>query len=504
MNNEFCLEIKNSNKSFPGVKALDNANFKLKKGSIHALVGENGAGKSTLIKLITGVYKPDSGEILINNEETNLNSPNDAMLKGISVVHQERNLIRRFSVGENLMLNNLPKNSFNLIDYTKVSKESKKWLKILDLNIDPETIVSDLTVAKMQLCEIAKALSMQSKILLLDEPTSSVSPQDVENLFKLLKKIVKEEGVSVVFVSHKLEEVFQICDYVTVLRDGKNACESEKIESLDRKQLVKLMIGRDEQIVKSNKIIDHNNNNRIMELENINTYLGHKSINLFLNKGEILGLYGLVGAGRTELAKSIVGIEKILSGNLKLNSKPIKISSAKEALEKYRIGYISEDRKKEGLILMHNVLDNTGITVWSQLKKFFNFLNDSTIGKKVIPYIDKLEVKTPSNYQLTSNLSGGNQQKISVAKWLVAGTDILFIDEPTVGIDIKTKGYLHELIIDLSKSGTSIVLISSDMPEMISLADRIIVMKNFMIKGEKINNHDYKSMSSSIMEFIHD
>ena len=503
MNNEFCLEIKNSNKSFPGVKALDNANFKLKKGSIHALVGENGAGKSTLIKLITGVYKPDSGEILINNEETNLNSPNDAMLKGISVVHQERNLIRRFSVGENLMLNNLPKNSFNLIDYTKVSKESKKWLKILDLNIDPETIVSDLTVAKMQLCEIAKALSMQSKILLLDEPTSSLSPQDVENLFKLLKKIVKEEGVSIVFVSHKLEEVFQICDYVTVLRDGKNACESEKIESLDRKQLVKLMIGRDEQIVKSNKIID-DNNKKIIELENVNTYLGHKGINLFLKKGEILGLYGLVGAGRTELAKSIVGIEKILSGNLKLNSKPIKISSAKEALEKYRIGYISEDRKKEGLILMHNVLDNTGITIWSQLKKFFNFLDDSTIGKKVIPYIEKLEVKTPSNYQLTSNLSGGNQQKISVAKWLAAGTDILFIDEPTVGIDIKTKGYLHELIIDLSKSGTSIVLISSDMPEMISLADRIVVMKNFMVKGEKINNHDYKSMSSSIMEFIHD
>ena len=263
------------------------------------------------------------------------------------------------------------------------------------------------------------------------------------------------------------------------------------------------MIGREEQVVKSKKLFE-NNNNKILELENINTYLGHKSINLSLYKGEILGLYGLVGAGRTELAKSIVGIEKIISGNLKLNSKSIKIHSAKEALEKYKIGYISEDRKKEGLILMHNVLDNTGITVWSQLKRFFNFLNDSTIGKKVTPYIQKLEVKTPSNYQLVSNLSGGNQQKISVAKWLAAGTDILFIDEPTVGIDVKTKGYLHELIIDLSKSGTSIVLISSDMPEMISLADRIIVMKNFIIKGEKNNDHNYQSMSSSIMEFIHD
>ena len=214
------------------------------------------------------------------------------------------------------MLNNLPKNSLNLIDYNEVFKQSKKWLDILDLDISPETIVSDLTVAKMQLCEIAKALSMESKILLLDEPTSSISPQDANNLFKLLKKIVSKEGVSVVFVSHKLEEVFQICDYVTVLRDGKNACESEKIETLDRKQLVKLMIGREEQVVKSKKLFE-NNNNKILELENINTYLGHKSINLSLYKGEILGLYGLVGAGRTELAKSIVGIEKIISGNLK-------------------------------------------------------------------------------------------------------------------------------------------------------------------------------------------
>ena len=309
MNNQYCLEINQANKTFPGVKALDNANFKLKKGSIHALVGENGAGKSTLIKLITGVYKQDSGDILIDNEITNLSSPNDAMLKGISVVHQERNLIRRFSVGENLMLNNLPKNSLNLIDYNQVFIKSKKWLDILDLDINPETIVSDLTVAKMQLCEIAKALSMESKILLLDEPTSSLSPQDVENLFKLLKKIVDEEGVSIVFVSHKLEEVFQICDYVTVLRDGKNACESEKIESLDRKQLVKLMIGREEQIIKSNKKIE-NNHNKILELENINTYLGHKEINLSLNKGEILGLYGLVGAGR-----GWWGLARILSGS---------------------------------------------------------------------------------------------------------------------------------------------------------------------------------------------
>ncbi len=475
---DYILELNNITKNFPGVKALDNANFRLKKKSIHALLGENGAGKSTLIKIITGVYNQNEGKLFLNNQEKSFSSPNEAMNAGISVVHQERNLIRRFSVGENLMLTNLPKNNLGLIDYNTVAKESKKWLDIMELDIDPNTIVSDLTVAKMQLCEIAKALSLESKILLLDEPTSSLSPQDTKNLFALLKRLVVEQDVSIVFVSHKLEEVFEICDEVTVLRDGKNACESEQITNLNRQKLVKLMIGRDEQIIKSKKNIDFTEEN-LLDLQSINTDLGHKNINLNLKKGEILGLYGLVGAGRTELIKCVLGLDKINSGQILLNNKEIKIKSPKDALEKYKIGYISEDRKKEGLILMHDVLS-------------------------VDPYVKQLEVKTPSYQQIVSNLSGGNQQKISVAKWLASGTDILFIDEPTVGIDIKTKSYLHELIIELSLKGTSIILITSDMAEMISLADRIITMKDFKVVGETINNHNYEEMSSSIMGNIHE
>tara|TARA_Y100000813_G_scaffold178325_1_gene145400 strand:+ start:452 stop:1960 length:1509 start_codon:yes stop_codon:yes gene_type:complete len=497
------LELKKITKNFPGVKALDNANFRLKKKSIHALLGENGAGKSTLIKIITGVYNQNEGELFLNNKSQSFNSPNEAMNSGISVVHQERNLIRRFSVGENLMLTNLPKNNLGLIDYNAVSKESKKWLDIMELDIDPNTIVSDLTVAKMQLCEIAKALSLESKILLLDEPTSSLSPQDTKNLFILLKRLVAEQDVSIVFVSHKLEEVFEICDEVTVLRDGKNACESEQITNLNRQQLVKLMIGRDEQIINSKKEVNFDDQN-LLNLQSINTDLGHKDINLNLKRGEILGLYGLVGAGRTELLKCVLGLEKINSGQIFLNNKEIKIKSPKDALEKFKIGYISEDRKKEGLILMHDVLSNAGITVWSNLKKILSFLNDQIVYNKVDPYVKQLEVKTPSYQQIVSNLSGGNQQKISVAKWLASGTDILFIDEPTVGIDIKTKSYLHELIIDLSLKGTSIILITSDMPEMISLADRIITMKDFKVVGETINNHNYEQMSSSIMGNIHE
>jgi len=499
---EFCLEISAANKSFPGVKALDKASFRLRKGSIHALLGENGAGKSTLIKIITGVHRQDSGTLFINGKEETLNNPNDATKFGISVVHQERNLIRRFSVGENLMLNNLPKTLLGLIDYDEIAIQSKKWLEIMDLDIDPNTVVSELTVAKMQLCEIAKALSLKAKILLLDEPTSSLSPKEAENLFSLLRKIVRDEGVSIVFVSHKLEEVFNICDDVTVLRDGQNACTSENIKNLDRKKLVRLMIGRDEQIVKSTRKTDKIKDT-VLALNKVKTELGHENINLELARSEIMGLYGLVGAGRTELVKCLIGLEKIIEGDVIINGKKTAIDSPKSALEKFKIGYISEDRKKEGLILIHNVLDNTSITVWSQIKKAAGLVTDGMIANKVDPYIRKLEVKTPSNYQIVSNLSGGNQQKISVAKWLAAGTDILIIDEPTVGIDIKTKAYLHELILNLADNGTSIILISSDMPEMISLADRIVVMKDFKVNGIVENDRDYDVVSSKIMEFIH-
>ena len=499
---EFCLEISAANKSFPGVKALDKASFRLRKGSIHALLGENGAGKSTLIKIITGVHKQDSGKLFINGKEETFNNPNDATKFGISVVHQERNLIRRFSVGENLMLNNLPKTLLGLIDYDEIAIQSKKWLEIMDLDIDPNTVVSELTVAKMQLCEIAKALSLKAKILLLDEPTSSLSPKEAENLFSLLRKIVRDEGVSIVFVSHKLEEVFNICDDVTVLRDGQNACTSENIKNLDRKKLVRLMIGRDEQIVKSTRKTDKIKDT-VLALNKVKTELGHENINLELARSEIMGLYGLVGAGRTELVKCLIGLEKITEGDVLINGKKTAIDSPKSALEKFKIGYISEDRKKEGLILIHNVLDNTSITIWSQIKKAAGLVTDGMIANKVNPYIRKLEVRTPSNYQIISNLSGGNQQKISVAKWLAAGTDVLIIDEPTVGIDIKTKAYLHELILNLADNGTSIILISSDMPEMISLADRIVVMKDFKVNGIVENDRDYDVVSRKIMEFIH-
>jgi ribose transport system ATP-binding protein len=495
------FQARGVSKFFPGVKALEGVSITLAKGSIHALLGENGAGKSTLIKLITGVYRPDEGELFVDGKGVQFASTRDAMKAGIGVVHQERNLIPRFSVGENIMLERLSGRLLKPIDYAEINREARRWLEVLGLDLDPSLPVSQLSVAKMQLVEIAKALSLRSHVLLLDEPTASLTPHETVALFALLKKL-RDEGVSIIFVSHKLEEVQEICDQVTVLRDGHNACESQSITGLGRQDLVRLMIGRSEQIPNW-QARDFSSAPPVLELEGLATPLGHRDIGLTVRRGEIVGLYGLVGAGRSELAKSIMGLFPATAGTIRLDGKPVVIGSVGEAIHTHKLGYVSEDRKQEGLILLHSVLDNAGITLWRKLAKFGGFLTDRTVRNSAEPYIRKLEVRTPSLGQLVGNLSGGNQQKISVAKWLAAGVRLLIVDEPSVGIDIKTKAYLHELLRELSDSGTAVLLITSDMPEMITLADRIAVMNGYRLAGEVANTRDYKVVSEGIMNLIH-
>jgi ribose transport system ATP-binding protein len=495
------FQARGVSKFFPGVKALEGVSITLAKGSIHALLGENGAGKSTLIKLITGVYRPDEGELFVDGKGVQFTSTRDAMKAGIGVVHQERNLIPRFSVGENIMLERLSGRLLKPIDYAEINREARRWLEVLGLDLDPALPVSQLSVAKMQLVEIAKALSLRSHVLLLDEPTASLTPHETVALFALLKKL-RDEGVSIIFVSHKLEEVQEICDQVTVLRDGRNACESQSIVGLGRQDLVRLMIGRSEQIPNW-RARDFSSAPPVLELEGIATPLGHRDISVTVRRGEIVGLYGLVGAGRSELAKSIMGLFPATAGTIRLDGKPVVIGSVGEAIHTHKLGYVSEDRKQEGLILLHSVLDNAGITLWRKLAKFGGFLTDQTVRNSAEPYIRKLEVRTPSLGQLVGNLSGGNQQKISVAKWLAAGVRLLIVDEPSVGIDIKTKAYLHELLRELSDSGTAVLLITSDMPEMITLADRIVVMNGYRLAGEVANTRDYKVVSEGIMNLIH-
>jgi ribose transport system ATP-binding protein len=497
----YTLEARGVRKAFPGVIALQDVAMRLRQGSIHALLGENGAGKSTLIKIITGVHHPDAGELLLDGAPVRFNGPREAIASGVGVVHQERNLIPRFSVGENILLERLGGSLFRPIDYAAINQEARRWLDMLELDLNPSTPVSQLNVAKVQLVEIAKALSLRSRVLLLDEPTASLTPQEAMVLFKLLRKL-RDEGASLVFVSHKLEEVQEICDEVTVLRDGRNACPSQSMSGVGRQDLVRLMIGRNEQIPDWAPR-DSSAAPPMLELRGVATALGHADVDLTVKKGEIVGLYGLVGAGRTELAKCILGLHPLTSGELLVAGKPERVADVADAIHRLGIGYISEDRKQEGLIIAHTVLENAGITVWRKLALRLGLLADSTIRAHVSPVIQKLEVRTPSLSQTVGNLSGGNQQKISVAKWLAAGVRLLIVDEPSVGIDIKTKAYIHELLRHLADEGTAILLITSDMPEMITLADRIVVMDGYRIKGGFANARDYDAMSTAIMTLIH-
>jgi ribose transport system ATP-binding protein len=494
------LTIDHVTKDFPSVRALDEVTFHVRAGEIHALMGENGAGKSTLIKIVTGVYKPDSGRLLLDGQPVEFASPRDALAAAIGAVHQERNLIPRFSVGENILLEHLPtKNA--MVDYAEVHRLARTFLDLLDRAIDTRAEVATLSVAQMQLVEIAKALSLKAKLLLLDEPTASISGHEAAALFDVLRRL-RAQGVAIVFVSHKLEEVLSLCDRVTVLRDGKIATADEPIAGVTRQRLVSLMIGRDERVADIG-VRNINTSQPVLELESISTSFGHRNIDLSIRKGEILGLYGLVGAGRTELARSILGYGRITAGGIRVNGKPAHIRSMHEALENYRIGYVSEDRKGEGLLLAYPVRDNIAITIWGRIAGALGLITPRAEARAAGPFVGRLAIRTPSIDAAVSTLSGGNQQKVSIAKWLAARTDILIVDEPTVGIDVKTKVEIHELIAGIARDGVSVLLITSDMAEMVTLADRILVLHDFKIVGEVANDHRYEGTSAAVMNFIH-
>lgn len=492
------LEIQNLSKSFPGVRALDRVSLHLEQGEIHALMGENGAGKSTLIKIITGLYQPDEGRILLNDSEAHFNSSHDSIAAGIGVVHQERNLIPKFTVGENIVLERIP-SRMGLVDFKQVNEEAAKWLSVLELDFGPETPVSALSVAQLQLVEIAKTLSLESRTLLLDEPTASITPQETARLFKILRDL-RDRGVTIMFVSHKLEEVFELCDRVTVLRDGRNTMTGEDLSGTTHDELVASMVGRAQTIeeLPPKKI----ESEVALELRHLQTSLGHRNVSFSLRKGEILGLYGLVGAGRSELARTIIGDEKIIGGEILIKGEITHIRNVGEALDRYRIGYVSENRKEEGLILPHSVQANIAISIWDRLRRAFGWIARGAEQTAVTPFVEQLDIRTPSLEQSVANLSGGNQQKVSLAKWLAAQTEVLIVDEPTVGIDIKTKRYFHELIWQFASDGMAILLISSDMPEMILLADRILIMDEMEIIEELKNNHNYEEVSEAIMNSI--
>ncbi len=474
------LEMKNITKKFPGVLALDDVSFYLKRGEIHCLVGENGAGKSTLIKILAGSYKSSKGIIYINGKKSLIKSTRDAQLLGISFVFQEINVIDQLTVAENITLGKeLIKLGF--LNRKKNFRMAKKYLDELKIAINPNTKVFNLSVAMKQIVGIARALSSGPSIMVMDEPSASLNKKELTILFDVLKEL-KRKGVSIIYISHRIDEIFKLGDRVTVLRDGV-VVGTEEIKDIDRNILVKLMIGKQfkEIFPEKNKRIG----DTVLELKNIESSV-LKGINLTLKKGEILGIFGLQGSGRTEIARIIFGADKPNSGSLLINKRKIRFIHPKEAILN-RIGLVPEERRTQGIVNILSIIDNIGLPSYKRVSKY-GFLNSKKLQNVTKKYISELNIKTPSNKQKLMFLSGGNQQKVVIAKWLFTDSDILLMDEPTRGIDVGAKFEIFNIIINLVKEGKSIIIFSSELEELIGLCNRIIVLKTGKISGELIGD----------------
>lgn len=493
------LESVGVTKRFPGIVALSDVSFAVRSQEIHALVGENGAGKSTLIKVLGGLYTPDEGSIKIDGAVVDFRNARDALSSGIALVPQERTLIPAMSLAENVLLGRQPRRA-GLIDTGAMRSEAMEWFDVLGLDIDPDRLAYSLSVGEAQLVEIARALALKSRILILDEPTASLPPSDVDGLFEILRGL-RDRGVGLVFVSHKEPELYELCDRVTVLRDGEVTLGDRSLDDVSSGALMEAMVGRTVDLFTAPDRATAADT-PALRLRGVATEDGHRDIDISLFPGEILGLYGLVGSGRTELAKAIVGQVKITEGTLEIDGAAKRPRGPRGALHDDGVGYISEDRRREGLILSHPVYSNIAITVWRSLAGVFGFLTQGNERDAAQPIIDELGVRARSSNQIVQLLSGGNQQKVSIGKWLEADTRILIFDEPTIGIDIPTKQQIHELMWNLTEIDRCILLISSDLPELVQVADRVIVMAEHRIVGEFDNTHDYEEMSQRMMQAI--
>ena len=474
------LQMKNVSKYFPGVKALEDVKLEAYSGEVLALLGENGAGKSTLMKILSGVYSKDTGSIIIGGSEVDIKGIKDAEKHGIAIIHQELSLLPNLCIWENIFLGNEGFNGITRrINKKKLKEKSEILLKDIGFNIDVDTLVKDLNVGEKQLIEIAKALSKNSKIIIMDEPTTALTDVETDNLFKVITKL-KNQNMSIVYISHRINEIFQICDRITVLRDGKYIGEV-MTKDITKDDLISMMVGRklEEQFPyrKSSK------GQTILKVESLCFSEKVCNISFQAKSGEILGVSGLMGSGRTEMAKTIFGEYKKSSGKVFVDGEEVNINSPKDAIEK-GICYLSEDRKQEGLILGMSVGSNMTL---ANLKKYENRakrLDKVDEGKVVQEYIKKLSIKTPSAEQLIKYLSGGNQQKVILAKWIMLAPKVLIIDEPTRGIDVGAKKEIYDVLNELKAMGKAIIMISSDMPEILGICDRILVMHEGEISGE--------------------
>ncbi len=463
------LEMKGIDKWYPGVHALKKCSFSLLKGEIHALVGENGAGKSTLMNILTGIIPYSSGEIYLNSEIVVFNSPKQAQIAGISMVHQELNLMDNLTVAQNIFIGRESKGLF--LNDESINKRTGELFKRLNFHIDPKEKVGNLSVSLRQIVEIAKAISYDAKIIIFDEPSATLTDVEITQLFKIMKEL-RSTGVSMIYISHRMDEIKRIADRVTVFRDGEYI-GTQDAETVKIDEVIHMMVGRIiyEEHKKLSKI--DKDTDVVLKVENFSSF-DVKNVSFELRKGEILGFAGLIGAGRTELARLIFGADEKLSGNLYVNGKKTAINSPHKAVE-HGIGYLSEDRKRYGLVVGMSVANNIVIT---KLKDFIKrqFINEKEITKITDEYIKKLDIKTPSAQRLVKSLSGGNQQKVIIAKWLLNDSGILIFDEPTRGIDVGAKSEIYKIMNNLAAMGKAIIMISSELPELIRMSDRVLVM----------------------------
>tara|TARA_R100001143_G_scaffold63591_1_gene73045 strand:- start:69714 stop:71198 length:1485 start_codon:yes stop_codon:yes gene_type:complete len=479
-------------KSFPGVLALDKVQFELLKGEVHVLLGENGAGKSTLMKILSGAYVKDGGDIIIDGKRIEIESPAHAQNLGIGIIYQEFNLNPHLSVAENIFLGREPTIFPGIINWKKIYNDAQEILNSLCVDIDAKQTVETLGVAMQQMVEVAKALSLNARILIMDEPTASLSNNEIEALFKTIKKL-QSDGVAIIYISHRLEEIFKIGNRVTVLRDGKYV-NTKPVSLLTKDEMVKMMVDRDldDHIPKIKADIG----DVILEVENVTVKDRLHDISFNLKKGEILGIAGLMGAGRTRLAKTLFGAEKISKGTISVDGEVLQMNSPRDSINA-GIGLVTEDRKNEGLILDLSVKQNVCLP---NMDKFITsgWINSRKENENVDNYIDKLNIKTPTRNQLAIYLSGGNQQKVVLSKWLCSDAKIFIFDEPTRGIDVGAKTEIYQLMNRLVANGVAIIMISSEMPEILGMSDRILIMRNGRIAGEL---SDIEASQEKIMNY---
>lgn len=474
---EFVLEMNHIAKSFPGVKVLDDVTLRIRPGEVHALMGENGAGKSTLMKILMGIYTADAGELVFDGQPFTVRNPRDAMDRGIAMIHQELNPILDMQVYENIYIGREKKRGM-LVDQKTMQKETAALLQKLGIDISATAYMRDLSVAQCQLIEIVKAISIEAKVIVMDEPTSAITDREVDTLFTQIRRL-RSEGVAIIYISHKMDEIFKICDTITVLRDGK-FIGTDAAAHMTSEQLIRMMVGRD--ITEVFPKADAQIGETLLEVRGLSMGSRVRNVSFTLRRGEVLGIAGLVGAGRSELVETIFGMRRKSAGDILIGGKPVKLDTPAHAIA-HKLALITEDRKFTGLNLDGSVAENITLV---ELKRLFpSGLIDHAKEKSIANrYIEELSIKTPGPEQLVANLSGGNQQKVVIAKWLVTEPDIIILDEPTRGIDVGAKRDIYLLIGEMVQAGKAVIVISSEIPEVMGLADRIIVMAEGRLTGE--------------------